>query len=468
MVETSDGILIIYQVNYKYFIKKFFDNGTTGWTKTLDLPNVSISELAGSTDLLLAGVYSDSISFLGSKLYSTDKKDFFLFRVSSDLTTLKSAQTIDIKGEENIRAIENDYSGIYFSGSFVKNFAYDSIVRNSNNYIPQAFILKIDNNQGSLWMKHYSDEDMAIWGGKIKLEHGKVYWFTQQYLFRDVNILTSNGQLLARKGAGDGCDFDPDGNSFYGYNTCGHYTYCPTFKKFDPSDQLLWEFRMTDGTAYYNDPRTFDFNIRSFSANEDGSVFLIGNAGRRNNRSKELIYLDRSIHASIVTEGYQDMILSHVDATGKLKSTYQLGSAAGENAKKIFRKGNSLFIIGESYIDSTMGFNKSELIIGPDTIKTAGSHNNNYFIGKASISPVSVNETKVASSILIYPNPATDILSIANGISVKQLVIYNALGKSVLTTQKTDQVNIKDLPPGSYQVKLETSEGIEVKRFIKL
>ena len=69
------------------------------------------------------------------------------------------------------------------------------------------------------------------------------------------------------------------------------------------------------------------------------------------------------------------------------------------------------------------------------------------------------------SNISIYPNPATDFITI-NCDNMQKAVIYNSLGQQALsfTTNKAD---ISTLPNGIYTIRIETSKGSIIKKIVK-
>ena len=74
----------------------------------------------------------------------------------------------------------------------------------------------------------------------------------------------------------------------------------------------------------------------------------------------------------------------------------------------------------------------------------------------------------IAQSILVYPNPSSDILhiTIPNSIQLKNYTLYNSLGQKVLHS-KSEIILINSLTQGIYSIEIETSEGLFHKNFIK-
>jgi hypothetical protein len=74
---------------------------------------------------------------------------------------------------------------------------------------------------------------------------------------------------------------------------------------------------------------------------------------------------------------------------------------------------------------------------------------------------------KNQSSIILYPNPANDIITISNIKAFREIEIYNAVGLLVMKTQ-LQQINISNLATGSYYIKIFKNDNTFVeKRFVK-
>jgi hypothetical protein len=76
------------------------------------------------------------------------------------------------------------------------------------------------------------------------------------------------------------------------------------------------------------------------------------------------------------------------------------------------------------------------------------------------------------SRLLIYPNPATDKITIEiSGIAIKsQLSIMNLNGQEVIIRQITEpktQINISNMPSGVYFVRVTNDKTVEIGKMIK-
>ncbi|MEM6684546.1 MAG: T9SS type A sorting domain-containing protein [Bacteroidota bacterium] len=87
------------------------------------------------------------------------------------------------------------------------------------------------------------------------------------------------------------------------------------------------------------------------------------------------------------------------------------------------------------------------------------------------VEPLSVQEFD-ENAIVIYPNPAKDIVVIESKYIVKKIAITDINGRSLLSktlsnSQTEYQLHINDLSQGLYFVKIETDLGIQTQKIIK-
>lgn len=69
-------------------------------------------------------------------------------------------------------------------------------------------------------------------------------------------------------------------------------------------------------------------------------------------------------------------------------------------------------------------------------------------------------------SVILYPNPSSDFISVSGVTGNKSYVVYDLLGKEVLkgTILKNDKINIQSIDSGMYFIQLESTDSI---KFIK-
>ncbi|MBH8567333.1 T9SS type A sorting domain-containing protein [Microvirga sp. STS02] len=84
--------------------------------------------------------------------------------------------------------------------------------------------------------------------------------------------------------------------------------------------------------------------------------------------------------------------------------------------------------------------------------------------------PLAVRESAFAAQFSLYPNPTAGLVTIAGPVALEgtPAVVYDALGKAVLTTRLTSgRLNLSALAPGVYSLVLNTREGLVHKRVVR-
>ena len=79
-----------------------------------------------------------------------------------------------------------------------------------------------------------------------------------------------------------------------------------------------------------------------------------------------------------------------------------------------------------------------------------------------------VEENIAENNISIYPNPAKDVIKILNdnNLNITNVEILDLTGRTVLSTDKSADINISELPEGQYFVKIYGESTIVRKLFI--
>jgi aminopeptidase N len=92
----------------------------------------------------------------------------------------------------------------------------------------------------------------------------------------------------------------------------------------------------------------------------------------------------------------------------------------------------------------------------------------NHLISRNSTATLSNQSFTTAEAIVLYPNPAGEMLHIQkpNSLTIENVTLYNSLGQMVLKRNVAD-LNINELSAGVYSVQLVTNEGTFYKKIIK-
>jgi hypothetical protein len=86
----------------------------------------------------------------------------------------------------------------------------------------------------------------------------------------------------------------------------------------------------------------------------------------------------------------------------------------------------------------------------------------NYCDGERSLD---IEDLTDNGSIVIYPNPSTDVINIAS-IYDLTISVYNMLGEKLITTQ-SNRIDISSLPDGVYNIKMEYDNLVINRKVIK-
>ena len=93
-----------------------------------------------------------------------------------------------------------------------------------------------------------------------------------------------------------------------------------------------------------------------------------------------------------------------------------------------------------------------------NTIIDAGAYEYDQMVS------ISENELK---SLSLYPNPTNGILAIdIEANQVGELTVFNALGSPVLSSSNSNNIDLSDVRPGIYYLKLTTKGGKEIVKTI--
>ncbi|THF48195.1 T9SS type A sorting domain-containing protein [Flavobacterium supellecticarium] len=118
-------------------------------------------------------------------------------------------------------------------------------------------------------------------------------------------------------------------------------------------------------------------------------------------------------------------------------------------------------------VDNT--FNGQEFILSvPFTVTSFEFDPEKDIISKNNTTSLDTRSFDISDTILLYPNPSSDRVTIQlpTNIELKNIEIYNALGQLV-STQTKSEFSVSTLSNGIHFIKINTSEGVFHKNFIK-
>ncbi|MFK5983450.1 MAG: T9SS type A sorting domain-containing protein [Flavobacteriaceae bacterium] len=94
---------------------------------------------------------------------------------------------------------------------------------------------------------------------------------------------------------------------------------------------------------------------------------------------------------------------------------------------------------------------------------------NTTLVGSVEDCNLSISETELQDFVSVYPNPVKNRFQIStnSNLDIHKIQVLDLLGKILLDTKNTQQVNISQLPTGLLFVKIYTNKGSLVKKIIK-
>ncbi|MCB0510306.1 MAG: T9SS type A sorting domain-containing protein, partial [Bacteroidetes bacterium] len=81
--------------------------------------------------------------------------------------------------------------------------------------------------------------------------------------------------------------------------------------------------------------------------------------------------------------------------------------------------------------------------------------------------PSAIRTISELSDLILYPNPAENILHLSSASKLAAVRIFNSQGQEILRTENTNSINIEHLHAGIYFVIVEAENSINKLSFIK-
>jgi hypothetical protein len=226
------------------------------------------------------------------------------------------------------------------------------------------------------------------------------------------------------------------------------------------SNDCLWTW--TDITA-----GKIELNMSVYAVTDGGGYIGLGDAA--------MSAQPHTLHV------YSDTLLAYVDWAGPTAILAPISAAGWYTLKVVFDidGGTSEFFVdGTSMGTATCGFGAAAPFGGIDfwakayDIWTGDEPQGDLYFDDMSIvdvTGVGLEENSITYSI--YPNPASDILTIESNQEIENITIISLDGKVVLNDSAngmTTQVTVSNLIQGSYVVEMTTASGTIVRKtFVK-
>lgn len=225
--------------------------------------------------------------------------------------------------------------------------------------------------------------------------------------------------------------------------------------KFDSSGNLLW----------YNN--NLSIKVKGISCYTNNEIILYGDYSDFMGVSSQ-----NSEQHGCMSEGDKDVSIISIDNNGNTNWIDNLGSTGDDDA--VFSEKNScgeLYFIGHLQ-DTTMTNYDTLNYDGDNMFLLHFSPSGNCIYGcDTMIATDNFNNMRNKNNVIkIYPNPTDENINVLvpNNESIKHLVLYDVFGKIVINKNtKNNVLNLRDLKPGIYLIKVITNKNNYYSKFIK-
>jgi len=448
---------------------------------SLDFSNKVTSD--GSGNIIITGAFrSESIIFGDYTLTNNGMEAFFIAKISPEGNVLWASSAFN---ENNCwgTSVDTDNDGnIIVTGSFSGAsvvFGGTTLV-NAYQFATDFFLVKYNDAGDVLWAQSFGDHTYDNSSGIYADNNGNIN-LTGTFLSNTITFGTttltnsggrdyflvqfnpSGGINWVRHATGDGDEMGSDvatdnaGNIFVSGTYTGTSVTFDTHTlpgngymnlfilKYNSGGDLAW---VQSATGKYND------GAYGVTATDDGGVLVAGDF-----ESDTLFFGNYSLINTLVE--YGDIFVTKLNSEGLVSWAISAGGDESDWGKDVTTSGS-----GNIYV--TGSFYSPEIFFGD--IKIVNTSNNYYdlYIAKIS-SSTGISDNYFQSTYDIYPNPANDIITINTPAPVN-VEITSIAGQCVLKTEVTADnatIDISNLTPGVYLVRIKTDEDIWVKKVIK-
>ena len=415
--------------SYDSYVMKINSNGSLAWVRVVGTPAANCRAKGINVDnwgnVYVNGIFTNTVDFdpgAGtSNLTSSQATNVFLLKLNSQ-GNFKWARSQTFDGQTNlIYRIATDRWGNVFSSS-----DHDSIS-----------VTKFDSLGNLIWSLH----------------------FFEHHQNRIFDLATDkNGNLVIVGSFVFNNDFDP-GSGYHGITADGGDAFV---LKLDSAGNFLW---VNNFRGPGNDI------ARSVAIDSNDLIFVAGHF-------EILTDFDAGLNSQYYMEAdsgsgtyRRDAFVVKLGQAGELMFAKRIGGPEIDNGLAVgLDSVNNVYFMGN--FQDTVDFDPGA---GTNVMHCfcIGTGATNFFVVKLSSSGLlNLPELTPASAhILIYPNPATDELTIKTEGQYQSYTISNSLGQQVLKANLATneiRVDIRNIPPGLYYLNISGESGTEVRKFVKM
>jgi len=404
------------------FLAKYDTSGNVLWAKSADGTGddgASSVAVDASGNIYVVGYFGDTLTFGSTTLTNAGHYDIFLVKydTSGNMLWAKSAGGT---GDDNAYSVTVDASGnSYVAGSFLSpTLTFGSTTLTNASSDGDIFLAKYDASGNVLWAKSAGGTDGDVASSVAVDASGNTYvagWFYSPTLTFGSTTLTNTNVW--------------EDDIF--------------LAKYDANGNVLWA-KSAGGTD--------DDVASSVAVDASGNTYVAGWF-----YSPTITFGSSTLTNTNVWE--DDIFLAKYDANGNVLWAKSAGGTDDDGASSVAVDASGNTYVAGWFLSPTITF-------GSTTLTYAGS--GDIFLAKLS-SNTGINELSNSLNILVFPNPASDNLTIET-LQKSEIEISNIqrqLIKTLATNAGKTNIDVSAFPSGMYFLEVKTGKGIEVRKFIK-
>ncbi|MCX6270968.1 MAG: SBBP repeat-containing protein [Bacteroidetes bacterium] len=471
---------------YDMFILKLDASGNLMWVKQIGGPGIdepfSVAlDLSGN--IYITGGFSDSVDFDPGPgvhlLTSAGDLDVFICKLDASGNLMWVKQFGNADADKGCSITLDNSGDVYATGNFMLTVDFDpglNIQNLTSMGSSDAFILKLNSDGDFIMVKQL--------GGNLLQESCSVK-------------VDANGNIYTTGYFEGVADFDP-GPGLFELTSSGYKDIY--ISKLDPQGNFIWA-KKVDGPKYdygYSlavdgfenvyitgaffgtadfDPGTGIYPLTSFGERDifvlkldvNGDFTWAKQMGGPDEDQGWSVFVDLS--GNVYTTGFfletadfdpgpgtclfsflggSDFFISKLDPQGNFVWARQIGSPSADGGSSVIvDAANNVYILG--YFMGTADFDPDS--VNAFIMTTAGQED--VFLLKLSQLPTGVKEINNEKSISIYPNPATDKITVKNqtGYTGCTYSISDPVGRVLISgslNEEKSSIDIENLAPGLY------------------
>lgn len=430
--------------DYDGFLLKMDDNGTPVWYKKLSSTGIDFFlgiDVDSNGNVYATAAYTGGVAELGPGTVSNYGNsaqgfyDFMVMKLSSVGATLWAYKfgstsndigySVKLSDDETKLAISGYFRGIIdfdTAGATIYNLS-------SVGNVDSGFLYVMNTSAGFIFAKAFGNSTAACASYDATFDNANNVFVTGRFAGTSANF--SPG-VIANSNGGSGFD------AFVAkYDIVGNYLWVKSFQ----------------GIASGTNEQGSGIDVDNL-----GNVYVVGTYNSFGGLDLDPSAATVSVPNYGSTAGTSDIFVARLDTNGN----YSWGTS--------FTNSNNIddawgISVDDNYNILLSGhFNATQIDLNPlapagDQLVTGNTlGSNDIFITKLGQATLSNTNFDSNAKIVLFPNPTKDYISIQSEETIKNVTIYDMLGKAILTNS-SNRINLSAFQKGIYFIKIELENG---------